>query len=93
VPVVATGTGGSAEFLSHGINCLLYQAGDAPGLAEAVQRLAVDGEMRAGLVEAGLRTAAELTVDRLAEVLEAWHRGAADGFPEGRPPSRRALTR
>lgn len=90
VPVVATGTGGSAEFLSHEVNCLLYGAGDARSLAGAVERLAADAETRAGLVEGGLRTAAELSVDRLAEVLEAWHRAAAEGFADGPPPPRPA---
>jgi glycogen synthase len=88
VPVVATGTGGSAEFLSHEGNCVLYEAGDAGSLAAAATRLALDGDLRLRLVEGGLRTATELSVDRLAEVLEAWHRAAVDDFRDGRPPSR-----
>lgn len=57
-PVVATGTGGSAEYLEDGENCLLFEPGDAAGLAAAVQRLAGDPALRARLRRAGLATAA-----------------------------------
>jgi glycogen(starch) synthase len=93
-PVVATGTGGSAEFLADGVNCLLYPPGDAGGLVQALDRLAADPPLRARLRRGGLATATELSVDRLAEVLEQWHVGAARGFPDGAPPARRLpLTR
>jgi glycosyltransferase involved in cell wall biosynthesis len=91
VPVVATCTGGSAEFLGNGGNCLRFQAGDAGDLAGAVRRLADDEGLRARLVAAGFHTAAELDVDRLADVLEAWHEAAARRFATGRPADRRAL--
>jgi glycosyltransferase involved in cell wall biosynthesis len=85
VPVVATGTGGSAEFLVDGTNCLIVAPDDAHGLAEAVGRLASDGELRERLVRGGWATAAELNVDRLAAVLERWHLAAASHFADGRP--------
>jgi glycosyltransferase involved in cell wall biosynthesis len=72
-PVVATGTGGSAEFLRDGENCLLFPTNDHAALAVAVRRLAGDMALRARLVAGGARTAGELDVDRLAGVLEAWH--------------------
>jgi glycosyltransferase involved in cell wall biosynthesis len=56
-PVVATGRGGSAEYLRDGDNALLFEAGDATGLAAAVRRLATDEALRARLREAGLATA------------------------------------
>jgi len=56
-PVVATGRGGSAEYLRDGENALFFDAGDAPGLAAAVRRLAGDEHLRARLREGGLRTA------------------------------------
>jgi glycosyltransferase involved in cell wall biosynthesis len=87
-PVVATGRGGSAEFLVDGENCLLFPAGDPEALAGAVRRLAESAELRHTLVVGGLRTAAELTVDRLAEVLEAWHLAAAARFADGTPAHR-----
>ena len=88
-PVVATANGGSAEFLADGSNCLVFPSGDPAGLAAAVERLAASPELRQRLVAGGLRTADDLTVDRLADVFEAWHVAAATGFPDGRPPPRR----
>jgi glycogen synthase len=60
-PVVATGTGGSAEYLDDGHNCLLYSPAEDPrALAGAVRRLAGDQELRARLRTGGLATAARL---------------------------------
>jgi len=76
-PVVATGLGGSAEFLVDGENALLFRPGDHEDLAAAVRRLAAEPSLRAGLVDRGLRTAAGLTADRLADTLETRHVEAA----------------
>ncbi|MEY2403655.1 MAG: glycogen synthase, partial [Acidimicrobiaceae bacterium] len=75
-PVVASGAGGSTEFLSDGSNCLLYEPGDAAELAAAVQRLAAEPELRLSLATTGLATAAEFSVDRLADRLEEAHLAA-----------------
>lgn len=87
-PVVATGVGGSGEFLLDPGNCVLFQAGDAADLAAAVQRLADDPSLRAQLVERGFATARYFDVEGLTDCFEAWHRAAAEGFSRGRPPSR-----
>jgi glycosyltransferase involved in cell wall biosynthesis len=87
-PVIATGLGGSAEFLANGRNCLLTPPGDPRALAAAVTRLAGDPALRARLVEGGLPLADELTTDRLADVFEAWHVAAAEGFSHGAPADR-----
>jgi glycosyltransferase involved in cell wall biosynthesis len=76
-PVVATGTGGSGEFLHDGENCLLFPPGDPSALAEAVSRLAGDIDLRRRIAEGGTRTASEMTIDRYAERLEAVHLSAA----------------
>jgi glycosyltransferase involved in cell wall biosynthesis len=56
--VVASGRGGSAEYLDDGANCLLADPdGGAEPLAAALRRLADEPELRARLREAGLRTA------------------------------------
>ncbi|MEA2226866.1 MAG: glycogen synthase [Solirubrobacteraceae bacterium] len=60
-PVVATATGGSAEYLVHEDNCLVVPAGDAVALAAAVRRLADDATLRGQLVEGGRATAARFT--------------------------------
>ncbi|MHB8670845.1 MAG: glycosyltransferase [Acidimicrobiales bacterium] len=88
VPVVASGAGGSGEFLVDQANCLLFPVGDPAGLAAALRALAADPVLRRRLAHGGRRTADALDVDRLAEVLEAWHVGAAEGFARGRPPDR-----
>ena len=87
-PVVATGTGGSAEFCFDGANCLRFPAGDHVSLAAAIRRLAVEPVLRRRLVEGGLTTAHELSLERLVDVLETWHDAAAAGFPDGMPAPR-----
>jgi glycosyltransferase involved in cell wall biosynthesis len=57
-PVIATGVGGSAEYLVDGENCLLFTPGDPAALAACVRRLAGDRELRERLVTAGRETAA-----------------------------------
>src|SRR2546421_8807366 len=56
-PVAATGRGGSAEYLVDSENCVLFEADDARGLADALRRLASDAGLRARLREGGLETA------------------------------------
>jgi len=74
-PVVATGRGGSAEYLRDGENALLFEAGDAVALADAVRRLAGDDALRARLRETGLATAPQHTEAGLnAAVLAAVER-------------------
>jgi glycosyltransferase involved in cell wall biosynthesis len=70
-PVVATGRGGSGEYLRDGDNCLLFAAGDPQALAAALERLAGEDHLRARLREGGLRTAAEHTEDRFNRTVVA----------------------
>lgn len=62
-PVVATATGGAAEYLRDGENCLVVPVDDPGALAAAVARLAGDEALRAVLVAGGRATAARLTQD------------------------------
>jgi glycosyltransferase involved in cell wall biosynthesis len=73
-PVVATGRGGSAEYLRDGENCLLFPAGDAAGLAAALERLAADAELRAGLRRGGLETAPRHTEEAFNDAVEEFLR-------------------
>jgi glycosyltransferase involved in cell wall biosynthesis len=70
-PVVATGRGGSAEYLRDGENCLLFEAGDAPALAAALTRLADGADLRARLRRGGLETAPRHTEAELNRAVEA----------------------
>ncbi len=76
-PVVATGTGGSAEFLRDGVNALLVAPGDADALRGAVDRLARDPALRARLRAGGLATAREHTLGRFVERMVAVHEAYA----------------
>ena len=69
-PVAATGRGGSAEYLVDGENCVLFEADDARGLADALRRLASDAGLRARLREGGLETASRYTEPIYNEAVE-----------------------
>jgi glycogen synthase len=85
-PVIATGAGGSGEYLRDGENCLLFAPREDPAaLAGAVRRLAGDGELRERLRGGGLATAASLTEERFNEaVRSAIERAAAKAAGVGR---------
>jgi glycosyltransferase involved in cell wall biosynthesis len=68
-PVVATGRGGSGEYLRDGENALLFEAGDAVALADAVRRLAGDPALRERLLRGGLETAPLHTEDVFNEAV------------------------
>lgn len=63
-PVVATGRGGSADYLEHGRNALLFEAGDAASLAGALQQLACNRALRQRLRAYGYQTAARHSAER-----------------------------
>jgi glycogen synthase len=70
-PVVASGTGGSAEYLRHEENALVYSPRNSPqALASAITRLADDAALRARLREDGFPTAARFTERRYNEAIE-----------------------
>jgi glycosyltransferase involved in cell wall biosynthesis len=70
-PVIASGTGGSAEYLRHEDNCLIYQPrASADALAAAIVRLASEPELRARLRDGGLATAARYTETLYNEAIE-----------------------
>jgi glycosyltransferase involved in cell wall biosynthesis len=56
-PVVATGRGGSGDYLLDGGNTLLFAPGDASALARALSNLARDPALRARLRAGGYETA------------------------------------
>ena len=70
-PVVATGSGGSAEYLRHEENALVYSPRNSPeALAAAVTRLAEDAPLRARLRKGGFPTAARFSERRYNEAIE-----------------------
>jgi cytochrome c oxidase assembly protein subunit 15 len=85
-PVIATGTGGSAEYLKAGRNALLAAPGDAEALARAVRRLAADGALRARLAAGGRRTAEAHPAERGTAVVARVLQEAVAGRPAPAPP-------
>jgi glycosyltransferase involved in cell wall biosynthesis len=77
VPVVATRRGGSAEFLTDGLNCLEVPVDDPAAVAAAVRALGSDESLRRRLVNGGLTTGAAYRVDRFADELEKLHLAVA----------------
>jgi glycosyltransferase involved in cell wall biosynthesis len=69
-PVVATGVGGSADFLHDAVNCLLFQPGDPDDLARVVGRLATDPELRRRIRGTGRDTARSYDVEHMADAYE-----------------------
>ncbi|HEX3872820.1 MAG TPA: glycosyltransferase family 4 protein [Solirubrobacteraceae bacterium] len=70
-PVVATGTGGSAEYLRDGENALLHPPGDPAALADRISCLAGDADLRARLRSGGLATARAHTDEAFHARVEA----------------------
>jgi glycogen(starch) synthase len=56
-PVVATGLGGSGEYLKDGRNCVIVPPASPSALAGAIRALEADPELRARLREGGEQTA------------------------------------
>jgi len=88
-PLVTSGAGGAAEFCTDADNCLLVPPGDPAALAAAVRRLAADPPLRVRLVAGGLRTAATLTLDRQASLIEQALLSATARRRQAVPPERR----
>ena len=73
--VVGSANGGTAETIVHGENGLLFQAGDAVGLADQVKRLLNDPSLQCALAAGGRRTAEELfDINKLVVNLETYLR-------------------
>lgn len=76
IPIVATATGGAVEILQDGINCLVFQKGDAAACATAVTRLFNDASLCERVRFGGRRTVEERfclasAIDRIEQELLA----------------------
>jgi glycosyltransferase involved in cell wall biosynthesis len=71
-PVVASGRGGSGEFLSDGDNCLIFDPDEGPrALARRIQELADDPALRSRLRDGGGRTLARIVDARFDDAVLA----------------------
>lgn len=75
--VVCTDSNGNRDFCVHGVNCLM-PGRDPQDVADALQRLLTDGELRERLVAAGHETAASYAWPRKIDALEAFYTRLAD---------------
>ncbi|MDQ3720232.1 MAG: hypothetical protein M3350_05550 [Actinomycetota bacterium] len=70
-PVVASGRGGSGEYLRDGDNCLRFDVdGGAEAPAEAVGRLAESAQTRERIRHGGRETASRFTDERFNQAVE-----------------------
>jgi glycogen synthase len=72
-PVVASGRGGSGEYLREGVNALLHEPDNAASLAAAVHRLEADAALRERLRAGGFETAPQYARSRWNERLVDEH--------------------
>lgn len=80
-PVVASGRGGSAEYLSDGENCLVADPAAGPeGLAAAVRRLATEPALGELISRQGAATAARYGDERFDDAVE---RSLTEATPSG----------
>jgi glycosyltransferase involved in cell wall biosynthesis len=77
-PVVVTDSGGVRDYARHEENCLIVPPGNAPAIAAAVERILTEPDLVGQLIEKGRLTAAEYTVDRAVDRMEAALREVMD---------------
>lgn len=88
LPVVATNVGGVGEAMHDDVDGLLVPPGDAEALADALQRVFADGELRRRLADAASCRASEFDVSRAVHRIEevyAAHSGAGPHPPAETP--------
>nr|WP_240610882.1 glycosyltransferase family 4 protein [Ammonifex thiophilus] len=71
LPVVATDVRGSRDLVEHGRMGFLVKLGDVEGLADALERLIKDRELREALGRAGRKKITAFSLDRVLKEMEA----------------------
>lgn len=94
VPVVSSFVGGMAELVEDGVNGFLVAPGDADQLADRIDRLVTDGELRASMGKAGrAKVIAEFDSGIEARRLSALFADSANGIPSDVRPAPAAQLR
>lgn len=84
-PVVASNAGGNVELIEHDRSGLLFEVGQAPALAQALERLAHDAALRQRLGEgARQRAEAAFSIPSMVQAYEQHYREAARATGEPR---------
>lgn len=84
LPLVSTDSGGCRDALSHEQNALLVPVGDARAMADAVERLIRDGELRRRVIRGGYAYAHAATFDAIEAEMAADFRSVVPGPSTGR---------
>lgn len=85
IPVVASRVGGTPELLEHGVQGLLFEPGDVPGLARALERMLTDAALRRACGEAGrARVEAAHTHQAMVAAYLDFYRGLGERAARGR---------
>lgn len=74
LPVIASNVGGISEIVDDGINGILIPPNDPASLVSALQRIAVDAELRNDMREANLHKAANFGAERMAAAYDEIYR-------------------
>lgn len=70
IPVVASDVGGNVEIVKDGQTGLLFSSSDGNKLAEAIHKLALDGDLRERISVAGRQAASHFTLKRMIDKME-----------------------
>ena len=79
IPTIASRAGGNVEIVHDGMSGLLFDKGDARGLATGLRRLASDGALRTALARGGREVASDFTVVRMIDQMELYLSDVARG--------------
>ncbi len=77
LPIVATSAGGVGELLTDGVDALLVPPGNSVALADGLQRVLADDDLRVRLARAATARAAEFDVNRAVRRLEEIYRSVS----------------
>jgi glycosyltransferase involved in cell wall biosynthesis len=72
--VVATAAGGPLEIITDGVDGLLVAPGDVSALADALNRLLDDPDLRKEFGNAGMRRALDFSPEHIGETVDAIYR-------------------
>jgi phosphatidylinositol alpha-mannosyltransferase len=67
-PVIASDIAGYRNVATNGVDAVLVQPGDSHDMADAIQRLMADNELRMKLINGGLQRASSMSMERLASL-------------------------
>lgn len=74
IAIVSSDTGAASEMIAHGESGLIYETGDIQGLANRLDAVMTDEDLRRRLAAGAHKRAAQFSVDRVVDQLEKTYR-------------------